>query len=179
MSYFFGVFKDTQTLFKSCKPNITKMMHAQSPNQIQFDSTPAYPTQTISFDAKVHLIQPVHKAVSSNQATPARGSHTSMPPRWTVFWTFRDYCPFLHTTSLFKCGVHEHRQDHFSAPNHRTDMKLFVYDPNTSKNECNFFQVCYILKNWQKSRKTEFVSSVPNKIGLKNHKENRQILFLK
>ena len=28
---------------------------------------------------------------------------------------------------------------HFSAPNHCTYMKLFVYDPNTSKNEWIFF----------------------------------------
>ena len=42
---------------------------------------------------------------------------------------------------------------HFSAPNHRTDMKLFVYDPNTSKNEWNVFQFFFIIKNWQKKYK--------------------------
>ena len=31
-------------------------------------------------------------------------------------------------------------KNHFSAPNHCTDMKLSVYDPNTSKNEWNFFK---------------------------------------
>ena len=29
----------------------------------------------------------------------------------------------------------------FLAPNHRTDMKFVVYDPKTSKNELEFFQI--------------------------------------
>ena len=41
----------------------------------------------------------------------------------------------------------------FSAPNHRTDMKLFVYNPNINKNEWNFFQFFFIIKNWQKMYK--------------------------
>ena len=35
---------------------------------------------------------------------------------------------------------------HFSAPNHCKDMKLFVRDPNTSKNAWNNFQVFLLLK---------------------------------
>ena len=43
---------------------------------------------------------------------------------------------------------------HFSAPNHRTDMKLFVYEPNTSKNECKFFSNFFSMKNWPKKYKS-------------------------
>jgi len=38
---------------------------------------------------------------------------------------------------------------HFSAPNHRKDMKLFVHDPNTSKNAWHFFKSFFTIKNWQ------------------------------
>ena len=55
---------------------------------------------------------------------------------------------------------------HFSAPNHRTDMKLFVNDPNTSKNEWNLEFVSF-LKIGRKGIKNKFVLFAPNKIGLK------------
>ena len=32
-------------------------------------------------------------------------------------------------------------------------MKIVVYDPNTSKNEWKFYQVFFIMKNWQKKYK--------------------------
>ena len=50
-------------------------------------------------------------------------------------------------------------------------MKLFVYDPNTSKNEWNFHQVFLSLKIGRKIIKTECVSFATNNIGLKNHKK--------
>ena len=43
--------------------------------------------------------------------------------------------------------------NHLSAPNHRTDMKFCVYDPNTSKNNWEFFESFFIIKNWQKKYK--------------------------
>ena len=46
-------------------------------------------------------------------------------------------------------------------------MKLFVWDPNTSKNEWDFFQVIFIIKNWQKKYKKEFLSFATDKVGLK------------
>ena len=45
-------------------------------------------------------------------------------------------------------------KNHFSAPNHRTYMKFFVYDSNTSKNNWEFFQVFLLLKIGRKSIKT-------------------------
>ena len=45
-------------------------------------------------------------------------------------------------------------KNHFSAPNHYTDMKFFVYDPNTSKNNWGIFQVFSLLKIGRKSIKT-------------------------
>ena len=44
-------------------------------------------------------------------------------------------------------------KNHFSEPNYRTDMKIFVYDPNTSKNIWEFFESFFIIKNWQKKYK--------------------------
>ena len=41
-------------------------------------------------------------------------------------------------------------KNHLSATNHRTDMKLVVYDPNTSKNEWTFISNLFIMKNWPK-----------------------------
>ena len=63
-------------------------------------------------------------------------------------------------SSLYQCKItfwvhHPPRtwsslKNHFSAPNHRTDMTFFVYDPNTSKNIWKFVQVFFIIKNCQK-----------------------------
>ena len=41
----------------------------------------------------------------------------------------------------------------WGAPNPCTDMTIFVYDPNTSKNKLNFFKTFFIIKNWQKKYK--------------------------
>ena len=37
-------------------------------------------------------------------------------------------------------------KNHFSAPNHRTDIKKIVYDPNTSKNKKKFFKAFHHFK---------------------------------
>ena len=76
------------------------------------------------------------------------------------------------TTALLRSGCTPPRtcsslKNHSSAPNHRTDMKLFVYDRNTSKNELTFFQVFFIIKNWQKKYKKKFLLFDTDKIGLK------------
>ena len=60
-------------------------------------------------------------------------------------------------TILF--GVHPPRtcsslKNYFSAPNHSTDMKFVVYDPNTSKNKWKFVNVFSLLKIGRKSIKT-------------------------
>ena len=44
-------------------------------------------------------------------------------------------------------------KNHFSAPNHRIDMKVFVHDPNTSKNNWKFVESFFIIKNWHKKYK--------------------------
>ena len=44
-------------------------------------------------------------------------------------------------------------KNHFSAPNNRTEMKLFVYDPNSSNNEWTYFQVFLLQNNGRKKYK--------------------------
>ena len=95
---FFGltVFVNSQTLVTSFKPFIAKTTRAQQPNQIQFNSSPACPTQ--AFVSMSRSIQPVHKVTNCIQTVLARGPPTTMPPNqpkyslpsWTVF-TFQDY----------------------------------------------------------------------------------------
>ena len=80
------------------------------------------------------------------------------PESCSYIWQTKVYILLCFQNCTKAIRVHPPRtcssfKNHFSAPNHRTDTNLFVYDLNTSKNEWNFFQVCFIIKNWQKKYK--------------------------
>ena len=50
-------------------------------------------------------------------------------------------------------------------------MKLFVYDPNTSKNNSEFFESFVIIKNWQKKyKKPSFDGLILTRLVSKNPK---------
>ena len=73
-------------------------------------------------------------------------------------WWFIFYPYFTNIIALLWSGCTPPKncsslKNHFSTPNHRTDMNFFVYDPNSSKNNWEFFQVFFIIKNWQKKYK--------------------------
>ena len=63
---------------------------------------------------------------------------------YTVSWSMGICLTSSLTIRMIKSSVLKNcsiLKNHFSAPNHRTDMKFFVYDPNTSKNKWKFFEV--------------------------------------
>ena len=67
--------------------------------------------------------------------------------------TISEYCNSRVKQCTIAIGVHPPRtcsslKNNFSAPNDRTDMKIFVYDPNTSKNNWEFKKK-FFIKNWQ------------------------------
>ena len=101
--------------------------------------------------------------ITHGQYEYSHGHHVSY--KFNICWYFS--CFFFklqvwHCIALLRSGCTLPRncsslKTCFSAPNHGTDMKLFVFDRNNSKNEYNLFSIFYsLLKIGRQSIKHSF-----------------------